>query len=106
MTGTITPDSTFPEGDFRNHYFGGTRKQETYDRVQAILADLGISKEQLPEIALRYVLSHPVVSTVIPGMRSVRNAERNCAIGDGRGLPPQLVAQLKHHRWQDIGHAG
>jgi aryl-alcohol dehydrogenase-like predicted oxidoreductase len=100
LTGTLTADSTFPEGDFRNEYFSGERALEKVDeRVRAILEDLGIEREELPETALRYVLSHPAVSTVIPGMRSVRNVERNTALGDGAGLPAERVAALKAHRW-------
>jgi aryl-alcohol dehydrogenase-like predicted oxidoreductase len=100
LTGTLTPDSTFPDGDFRNEYFSGERALEKVDqRVRAILDDLGIEREDLPEVALRYVLSHPAVSTVIPGMRSVRNVERNTALGDGAGLPAEQVAALKAHRW-------
>ena len=99
LTGTIGPDTEFPDGDFRNHYFRGDRRQQVADRVQAILDELGISREELPEVALRYVLSHPAVSAAIPGMRSVRNVERNCAVGDGRGLPDEQVAALKRHRW-------
>ena len=67
--------------------------------MRAILDELGIERSQLPEVALRYILSHPAVSTVIPGMRSVRNVERNAAVGDGRGLPEEQVAALKKHRW-------
>jgi len=100
LTGTLTADSTFAEGDFRNEYFSGERALEKVDeRVRAILEDLGIEREELPETALRYVLSHPAVSTVIPGMRSVRNVERNTALGDGAGLPAERVAALKAHRW-------
>jgi aryl-alcohol dehydrogenase-like predicted oxidoreductase len=99
LTGTIGPDTEFPEGDFRNRYFRDDRRQQVADRVQAILDDLGIEREQLPEVALRYVLSDPAVSAVIPGMRSVRNVERNCAVGDGKGLPAEQVAALKRHRW-------
>jgi aryl-alcohol dehydrogenase-like predicted oxidoreductase len=51
------------------------------------------------------VLSHPAVSTVIPGMRSVRNVERNAALGDGRGLPEDRVQALKAHRWDEAGRA-
>jgi aryl-alcohol dehydrogenase-like predicted oxidoreductase len=105
LTGTLTADSTFPEGDFRNEYFSGERALEKVDeRVRAILEDLGIEREELPETALRYVLSHPAVSTVIPGMRSVRNVERNTALGDGAGLPAERVAALKAHRW-DVASA-
>jgi aryl-alcohol dehydrogenase-like predicted oxidoreductase len=97
LTGSITPDTEFPEGDFRAHYFRGDRKQQVAERVDAIVADLGIEREHVAEIALRYVLSHHAVSTVIPGMRSIRNVERNMAI-DGR-LPPEQVEKLHAHRW-------
>jgi aryl-alcohol dehydrogenase-like predicted oxidoreductase len=100
LTGAIDADTEFPEGDFREHYFRDGRKAEVGEHVQAILDDLGIEREQLPEVALRYILSHPAVSTVIPGMRSVRNVERNAALGDGRGLPDEQVSALKRHRWE------
>jgi aryl-alcohol dehydrogenase-like predicted oxidoreductase len=99
LTGAITPDTEFPEGDWRNRYFRDDRKREVYERVQAIARDLDIAPEQLPEVALRYTLSHPAVSTTIPGMRRVRNVERNMAAGDGQGLPAIQVQQLKTYRW-------
>jgi aryl-alcohol dehydrogenase-like predicted oxidoreductase len=100
LTGTVTAETTFPDGDFRNEYFSGDRGvAQTDEHVKAILEDLGIEREELPELALRYVLSQPAVSTVIPGMRSVRNVERNAAIGDGAGLPEEQVRALKAHRW-------
>ena len=99
LTGAITPDSTFPEGDFRARYFRDDRPQQVEEHVQAILEDLGIERGQLAETALRYVLSFPEVSTVIPGMRSIRNVERNMAVGDGRGLPAETVERLHAHRW-------
>jgi aryl-alcohol dehydrogenase-like predicted oxidoreductase len=99
LTGRIGPETEFPEGDFRGHYFRDDRKQQVADHVQAILDDLAIEREQLPAVALRYVLSHPAVSAAIPGMRTVRNVERNAAVGDGRGLPDEQVAALKRHRW-------
>jgi aryl-alcohol dehydrogenase-like predicted oxidoreductase len=102
LTGRIGPDSTFPEGDFRNEYFRGERKQQVKDRVDAIVDDLGIDVDDMPATALRFVLSEPAVSTVIPGMRSVRNVERNMAIGDGRGLPAEQVEKLREHRWERV----
>ncbi|WP_123040194.1 aldo/keto reductase [Cohnella candidum] len=99
LTGRITPDSTFPEGDFRNNYFKDDRKQQVHEHVQRITEDLGIGTEQMAETALRYVLSHPAVSTVIPGMRTVTNVERNMKVGDGQGLPKEQVEKLKAHRW-------
>jgi aryl-alcohol dehydrogenase-like predicted oxidoreductase len=99
LTGRITPETTFEEGDFRNDYFRGDRKAEVYDRVRSIVGELGVTEDALAEVALRYVLSHPAVSTVIPGMRSVRNVERNMRVGDGQGLPEDQVQRLKAHRW-------
>ncbi len=99
LTGNITPETEFDEGDFRNHYFRDDRKQEVQERVRAIISELGAGEDQIAEIALRYILSHPAVSTVIPGMRSVRNVERNMRVGDGQGLPEDQVRLLKNHRW-------
>ena len=99
LTGKITPDTKFEPGDFRSNFFRGDRKQQVYERVQKIVSDLNITLDQMAETALRYVLSHASVSTVIPGMRSVRNVERNCQLGDGRGLPKEQVEKLKAHRW-------
>jgi aryl-alcohol dehydrogenase-like predicted oxidoreductase len=100
LTGRITPETEFPEGDFRARYFRDDRLEQVDEHVRALLDDLGIERAQLAETALRYVLSHEAVSTVIPGMRSVRNVERNTALGDGRGLPDEVVRKLKPHRWE------
>ena len=99
LTGRITPDTEFDKSDFRNHYFKNDRKQEVYTRVQQIAADLNLSVDDMAETALRYVLSHPAVSTVIPGMRSITNVERNMKVGDGAGLSQEQLTKLKAHRW-------
>ena len=99
LTGAITPETRFDEGDFRNDYFRDDRKREVQERVRAIVSELGVGEDETAEIALRYILSHPAVSTVIPGMRSVRNVERNMRVGDGKGLPEERVRLLKNHRW-------
>jgi aryl-alcohol dehydrogenase-like predicted oxidoreductase len=100
LTGRITADTTFPEGDFRNGYFGGDRRAEVERRVTALARDLGIQVDDLAETALRYVLDNPAVSTVIAGMRTVRNVERNAATSDGRRLPADKLAMLRRHRWE------
>jgi aryl-alcohol dehydrogenase-like predicted oxidoreductase len=100
LTGRVVAGTTFPEGDFRNRYFRGDRPAQVEEHVDAIVADLGISRDELAETALRFVLSAPAVSTVIPGMRTVRNAERNAAVGDGALLDAGMLARLAKHRWQ------
>ncbi len=99
LTGAITPETEFDEGDFRNEYFRGDRKRQVQERVRAIVSELGVTEDEIAEVALRYILSHPAVSTVIPGMRSVRNVERNKRVADGKGLPEDQVRLLKDHRW-------
>lgn len=100
LTGRVTAGSTFPEGDFRSRYFRGDRPALVERHVEAITADLGISTGEMAETALRYVLSAPAVSTVIPGMRTVRNVERNTAVSDGRPLTAEQLGILAKHRWE------
>ena len=100
LTGRITPETVFPAGDFRNSYFGGDRKAQVKRHADTLAADLGIGDDELAEVALRYVLSHEAVSTVIAGMRTVRNVERNAAVGDGRGLDAAQRGIVARHRWE------
>ena len=100
LTGRITKDSTFEEGDFRARYFGGDRPAQVEQHVQALTQDLGVDIDEVPDLALRYVLAHPAVSTVIAGMRTVRNVERNAATSDRGALPAQQLEALKRHRWE------
>jgi aryl-alcohol dehydrogenase-like predicted oxidoreductase len=100
LAGRVGRFTRFPRGDFRRAYFRGSRRREVARRVSAIVDDLGIAREQLPEVALRFVLADRAVSTVSAGMRSVRNVERNCAVADGHGLPEAQRRRLEAHRWQ------
>ncbi|HEU5337432.1 MAG TPA: aldo/keto reductase [Terriglobales bacterium] len=99
LTGKIRPDTTFPEGDFRHQYFGGDRKQQVWDRVQRLTRDAAIPVDQLPQFALRFCLSSPAVSTVIPGMRTPAHVPSNVAASDEGPLPAALLAKLRPHRW-------
>jgi aryl-alcohol dehydrogenase-like predicted oxidoreductase len=99
LTGKLTPDTKFPEGDFRHNYFSGNRKQEVWDAVQAIARDTGVPLDQLPTLALRFCLTPSAVSTVIPGMRDARHVIANVAASDAGPLPPEMLAKLRPHRW-------
>jgi aryl-alcohol dehydrogenase-like predicted oxidoreductase len=99
LTGTITPDTTFPSSDFRNQYFEGDRKRQVWEHAEALKKLLDGEAETLPELALRFCLSHDVVSTVIPGMRRLSSVEANVAVSDGRRLSPEMRAKLKGHAW-------
>ena len=98
LTGTLTKDTRWPDGDFRNQYFPPARLAEAVDRVERLRPEVPEGMT-LPEMALRFILSHPAVSTVIPGMRRLNHVETNMAAGDGTGLPEELVARLRAHKW-------
>jgi len=98
LTGTLTPDSTWPEEDFRHGYFSPQNLAETLPKVEAIRQDLPEGMT-LPELALRFILHHPAVSTVIPGMRKLRNVDLNVAASGGRPLAAERVLALRAHRW-------
>jgi aryl-alcohol dehydrogenase-like predicted oxidoreductase len=100
LTGAITPDTKFPAGDFRNEYFGGDRKRQVWERTEALKKLLDGEAETLPELALRFVLSHDAVSTVIPGMRRLSSVDANVAVSDGRRLSPAMRGKLKAHAWR------
>jgi aryl-alcohol dehydrogenase-like predicted oxidoreductase len=99
LTGKVTPDTVFEEGDFRADYFKGERKAEVWEAVHKIAADLDIPLERLPELALRFCLIPDVVSTVIPGMRTIPHVESNVAAGDAGLLTPDQIEKLRAHRW-------
>jgi aryl-alcohol dehydrogenase-like predicted oxidoreductase len=99
LTGRIRPDTTFPEGDWRNHFFAGDRKRQVYERVQAITDDLDIAEDSIANVALRFCLHHPAVSTVIAGMRTVANVHRNVAAVDAGALSDKQLAKLRAHHW-------
>jgi aryl-alcohol dehydrogenase-like predicted oxidoreductase len=99
LTGSVRPETTFPEGDFRNGYFAGDRKREVWERVQAVARDLDVELDRSAEIALRFCLSHPTVSVVIPGMRTTRNVERNLDAAAAGPLDTGQLETLRSHRW-------
>jgi aryl-alcohol dehydrogenase-like predicted oxidoreductase len=98
LTGNLTKDSTWPEGDWRNSYFVPENLIPSVERAEALrpLIPAGMS---MAEMALRFILSNPTVSTTIPGMRKPRHVAENLGAADGEGLPPDLVDRLRAHRW-------
>jgi aryl-alcohol dehydrogenase-like predicted oxidoreductase len=98
LTGTLTLDSRWPEGDWRNSYFVPENLRASVaraDRLKPLVPD-GMS---MPEMALRFILNHPTVSTIIPGMRKLHHVESNLACSDSGPLPADLHARLREHRW-------
>jgi aryl-alcohol dehydrogenase-like predicted oxidoreductase len=99
LTGSITEASVFQPEDFRSQYFQGDRKKQVVEHISALELDLGITRDSLAEIALRYTISHPAVTSTIPGMRTVRNVARNAAVSDKGPLDEATLKILKRHAW-------
>lgn len=101
LTGALTRESGWPEGDWRNLYFGEENlgpSVERAERLRPVVPD-GMT---LPELALRFILHHPAVSTVIPGMRRPAHVRANLAASDGAPLAEDLLAVLRRHRWDRV----
>jgi len=99
LTGKITAETRFPEGDWRHRYFRGERKAEAGERAAKLSEFLGEEAVDLPELALRFCLSREEVSTVIPGMRHVGHVRPNTCVSDGRKLSAETLTQLRAHAW-------
>jgi aryl-alcohol dehydrogenase-like predicted oxidoreductase len=98
LGGKMTLETRFPAGDWRAGYFGPENLPKTVERVEKLkkILPAGMS---LPEMALRFILSHPAVSTTIPGMRKADHVRQNIAASDAGPLDQSLLAELKKHRW-------
>ena len=94
----MTRDTTFPDSDWRSRYFNPKNLANTLDRVDKLKQILPEGMP-LPEMALRFVLSHPAVSTTIIGMRKLDHVRENIALSDKGQLDPELLRELKKHRW-------
>ena len=99
LTGTLTKESKWPEGDWRNIYFVPENLIPSVDRAEK-LKQLLPPDTTLPEMALRFILSNPNVSTIIPGMRKLSHVDSNIAASDARPLSDGLLAELRNHRWE------
>jgi aryl-alcohol dehydrogenase-like predicted oxidoreductase len=98
LGGKMTLETRFPKDDWRSGYFGPENLRPTIERVER-LKKIIPSGMTLPEMALRFTLSHPAVSTTIVGMRDAKHVRENVAASDAGPLPAGLLNELKHHRW-------
>jgi len=98
LTGTLTKESRWPRGDWRNTYFVQENLNACVDRAEALgpLLPVGMT---LPEMALRFILNNSKVSTIIPGMRRLRHVDSNMAWSNAGSLSSDLHAKLRLHRW-------
>lgn len=103
LTGKFTQDTTFEEGDFRRIYFKGDRFTETVKRVEEVrktIAEAPDDVKDMPSVAIRFALKHPAVAVVIPGIRTIRQAELNCAVSNQAPITDELFEALRKHVWR------
>lgn len=98
LTGTLTLESTWPQGDWRNTYFVPENLKASVARAEA-LRPLLPAGTTMPDLALRFILGNPTVSTIIPGMRTVKHVDANMSASDKGALEENLHAELRKHRW-------
>jgi aryl-alcohol dehydrogenase-like predicted oxidoreductase len=98
LTGTLTKQSTWPEGDWRNSYFVPENLDATVDRIEALRPAVPHGMT-MSELALRFILNNQDVSTTIPGMRKLHHVEANIGASDAGPLPTGLHHDLRQHRW-------
>ena len=107
LTGKLTKDTRFPEGDIRNGYFAGDRLQRTVERVEKIRQTIGDREADMATAALKFALKPQAVSTVIAGTRNPQQAQINCAAGDEPPMSDSLEQDLRAHNWRrSFWHAG
>ena len=100
LTGQIRSTTVFPAGDWREEYFSGDRRAEAGRRAQALERLLDDQVQTLPELALRFCLSSPHVSTVIPGMRRAAHVRQNVAAAEKGRLTPGMLSKVEAHAWE------
>lgn len=100
LTGKLTRETAFPEGDFRRRYFAGDRLERTVRRVEAIRETLGQDEPDVAAAALKFALKPHAVSTVIPGMRNPLQVECNTAVSDQSPLSDDVERRLRAHAWR------
>jgi len=98
LTGTLTRASKWPKGDWRNTYFVAENLKSSVEHADA-LKPLLRDGMTMPEMALRFILNNPDVSTIIPGMRKRHHVETNLGASPRGPLPGELHAELRKHRW-------
>ncbi len=89
LAGKFTAETRFPDGDFRRRW------HENDDEYQIFLNDLQTVEQLRPlahdrspaQLAMQFVLAHPAVTTVIPGIKDVGQAEANFQTGYLAALP-------------------
>jgi aryl-alcohol dehydrogenase-like predicted oxidoreductase len=95
LTGTLTPETVFPPGDFRAGYFDDTVPRATYiAKVEALKAYVPEHASNLAALALKFALWHPGVTSGVTSMHEQRYASMNIAAAAEPRLPEDVFKAL------------
>jgi aryl-alcohol dehydrogenase-like predicted oxidoreductase len=101
LTGTLTLESKWPENDWRSTYFVKENLKESVLHADALKPQVP-GEMTMTEMALRFILGEPAVSTIIPGMRKTAHVKLNMEASDAEPLKPSLMQILEKHRWDRV----
>lgn len=74
--------------------------REAVEKSEAARRTAVVEVRTIAELALRFALSNPAVTVVVPGMRNAPHLDANLAVADGRALSPALLERLAEHAWK------
>jgi aryl-alcohol dehydrogenase-like predicted oxidoreductase len=106
LAGKFTQETRFNKDELRYTFFAGERLKEVVKRTDALKKLLGKDAKTLSELALRFILSFPEISTTIPGLRRIRHVEENVSVSDGKTLSKDLLKKLEEHVWERNFYSG
>jgi aryl-alcohol dehydrogenase-like predicted oxidoreductase len=98
LSGVVTMDSSWPEDDWRSTYFVPENLKVSVEHADAV-KPLVPEEMTMAEMALRFILAEPTVSSIIPGMRKIKHVEANMAVSEAGPLDDDLMKELAKHRW-------
>ncbi len=99
LTGKYTGNESFGPDDFRSNYFAGDRLERGVRRTEQIKKEFKEGGYSMPELALKFALSHEAVSTVIPGIRNKQQAIQNTSVSNLPELSEDMLIRLREHSW-------
>ena len=103
LSGLWDEQTKFPRRDWRRRVFQGETLARTVRRVNRLKA-LFEPNASLAQIALRFCLSHPAVTAVIPGVRNAQQVRCNLAVQEQGPLPQELLNQIAVLWQEDFRH--
>lgn len=100
LSGFLTEDTKFEDGDFRKSFFDYVPRHMYIERVNKLRKFIPQYADNLAELAIKYVLKHPGVTTALTSMHVPAQADQNIAAVDKEPLPDDIFQEIfRYHRW-------